>query len=212
MLRLGAGCGRRAGSVVERLHALVRDTCRDGRRDDDGCHERAADGCPARSRGGATGRAGAGSSGRATRAVRPGARRRKADVRERRRRGRARCAFEEREPDRDGDDRETLERAPLALLHLGEPCAVLALGEMVVEPAPLLPPESTVELLRQRELRALARDEVLELLGERPTRSEEQRLERSRRESEQPGDLVVRAALELPHDERLALRGRNTLE
>src|SRR6185503_18852697 len=79
-------------------------------------------------------------------------------------------------------------------------------------PAPLLPTESTVELLRQRELRALARDEVLELLGERPTRSEEQRLERSRRESEQPCDLVVRAALELPHDERLALRGRNTLE
>ena len=89
-------------------------------------------------------------------------------------------ALEQREPDRDGDDREALERPPLPLLRLGEARAVLAFGEVVVEPTPLLPPEPAVELLRQGELRALARDEVLELLGERPARAEEQRLERRR--------------------------------
>ena len=96
--------------------------------------------------------------------------------------------------------------------RLGEPCAVRALREVLVEPPLLLAREPPVELLRHRELRALARDEVLELLREGAARAEEERLERRGREAEELGDLVVRPSLELAQHERLALRRRDPLE
>ena len=66
--------------------------------------------------------------------------------------------------------------------------------------------------LRQRELGALAGDEVLELVGERAARAEEERLERRGRDPQQLGDLLVGTAFELPHHERLALSGRDSLQ
>ncbi len=83
---------------------------------------------------------------------------------------------------------------------------------MLVEPPPLLAREPTVELPRHRELRALTRDEILDLVRQRPARAEEQRLEGGRGEAEDLGDLGVRPPLELAEHERLALRGRDPLE
>ncbi len=97
-------------------------------------------------------------------------------------------------------------------MRLGEPRAVGTLGKVVVEAPLLLAGEPAVELLRHRELGALARHEILELVRERPSGSEEEGLERGRGEPEQLRDLVVRASLELPEHERLALRRRDPLE
>ena len=94
-----------------------------------------------------------------------------------RRRGRA---LEEGETDGSGQEGEALERAPLLALHLRESRAGGALVEMLLEAPSILAREAAVELLRHRELGALAGDEVLELVRERAPGAEEQRLERRR--------------------------------
>ena len=76
----------------------------------------------------------------------------------------------------------------------------------------LLAAEAAVRLLGERELGAVAGDEVLELLGERAAGAEDQRLERGHRDAEDRADLLVRTPLQLAQDERLALRRRDPLQ
>ena len=80
------------------------------------------------------------------------------------------------------------------------------------EALPLLPAEPAVRLLREGKLSAVARDEVLELLGERATGAEDQRLESSNGDLEDRRDLLVGAPLQLPEDEGFALRRRDPLQ
>ena len=119
---------------------------------------------------------------------------------------------EERQPDRQRQQRQALERLPLLRRCPGEPRAGRALGDVLVESLALLARQPAVALARERELRALAGDEILELLRERAARAEQQRLERRGRETQQLGDLLVRASLQLAHHERLALARRDPLQ
>ena len=80
------------------------------------------------------------------------------------------------------------------------------------EPLAFLAAESAVGLLRESELGTVAGDQVLELLGERAAGPEDQRFERGLRDVEDPRDLLVRAPLHLPEDERFALRLRDPLQ
>src|SRR6185312_9495542 len=107
--------------------------------------------------------------------------------------------------DRHRQHRKPLEGPALPRLCLRERRARGALGEVLVEALALLARETAVALLREGELRALARDEVLDLLRERPARAEEQRLESAGREPEKLCDLDIRPSLELAHDKGLAL-------
>src|SRR5687768_13653538 len=83
---------------------------------------------------------------------------------------------------------------------------------MGVQAAALLTAESAVLPARDRELCAVARDQVLELLRQRAPRPEEQRLERAHRRAEDLGDLLVGPPLELAHHQRLALGRRDALQ
>ena len=76
---------------------------------------------------------------------------------------------------------------------------------MVVESPAVLAREPPVELIREFELGAAARDGVLELFCERASGAEEERLECARREPEDLADLPVGPPFELPHHECLAL-------
>ena len=92
-------------------------------------------------------------------------------------RARDRHVAEERQPDRQRQHRKPLECPALPRLCLRERRARRAFGEVLVESLAVLARETAVALLRERELRALTRDEVLDLLGERPARAEKQGLE-----------------------------------
>ena len=127
-------------------------------------------------------------------------------------RARGRHVAEERQADRQRQHRKPLEGPALPRLCLRERRARRAFGEVLVEALAVLARETAVALLREGELRALARDEVLDLLGERPARAEKQGLESAGREPEKLCDLGVRPPLELAHDEGLALRRRDPLE
>ena len=97
----------------------------------------------------------------------------------------------------------------MPLLQAGEPRTVRALGQVIAQASAFLSAEPTVDGLRHGELRLGARELVLELLCERSSRAEEERLERGRRHAENLRDLAVRAALELAQDDRLPLLRRN---
>ena len=97
----------------------------------------------------------------------------------------------------------------MLLLKPREARAVRAFREVVPQSPPLLAAETTVDRLRDRELRLGARQLVLELLGERAARSEQERLERGRRHAENARDLGVRAAFELAENDGLALLRRD---
>ena len=97
----------------------------------------------------------------------------------------------------------------MPLLQAGEPRAVRALGQVIAQAPTLLSTEPAVDGPRHRELRLGARELVLELLCERSSRAEQERLERGGRHAENLRDLVVRAALELAQDDRLPLLRRN---
>ena len=97
----------------------------------------------------------------------------------------------------------------MPLLQAGEPRAVRALGQVIAQASALLSAEPAVDGLRHGELRLGARELVLELLCERSSRAEEERLERGGRHAENLRDLAVRAALELAQDDRLPLLWRN---
>src|SRR6266516_5857963 len=62
--------------------------------------------------------------------------------------------------------------------------------------------QASVELARDRELSVVAGDSLLELLAERASSAEDQRLDRAHGEAEDLGDLLIGAALELAHHER----------
>ena len=94
----------------------------------------------------------------------------------------------------------------------GDASAARALRQVGDESLALLPAEAAVGLLREGELGAVARDQVLELLGERAAGTEDQRLERGLRDVEDRRDLLVRASLHLPEDECFALRLRDSLQ
>ena len=83
---------------------------------------------------------------------------------------------------------------------------------MVVEASALLAGEATVELVREAKFGAVACYDVLELVGKGAAGAEEKRFEGARRQVEDLGDLAVRAAFELAHDERLALALGDPLE
>ena len=91
-------------------------------------------------------------------------------------------------------------------------CAVGAFGKVIPQTASFLAAETPVDRLRDRDLRVGARELVLELLRERAARPEEERLERRGRDAENVGDLGIRAALELPENDRLTLLGRDLRE
>ena len=74
--------------------------------------------------------------------------------------------------------------------------------------APLSEREPSVELLVDRERRLLTRELLVELLAQRAPGPEEQSLERRDADAEHLGDLGVRATLELAHDHRSTLIGR----
>src|SRR6186997_2418198 len=97
----------------------------------------------------------------------------------------------------------------MPLLEARELRAVGALGEMVSYPSALLASEPSVDRLRDGELRLGARELVRELFRERTSSPEEERLECTRRDAEDPGDLGVRATLELTKDDRLTLLRRD---
>src|SRR5207247_5822431 len=69
-----------------------------------------------------------------------------------------------------------------------------------------------VELPRDGELRLVTGQRALELLAQRPSRPEEERLDRARRDAEDLGDVGIRATLELAHDESGALVERKLAE
>ena len=72
--------------------------------------------------------------------------------------------------------------------------------------------EAAIEAAKNCLLRLVAGGPTLEVLGERSAGAEYQPLERALTHVHDLPDLSVRAALELPHDERLALRGREVLK
>src|SRR5918911_1724600 len=76
----------------------------------------------------------------------------------------------------------------------------------------LLAAEAPVELARDGELCFATGEPTLELLAERAARSEDQRLDRARRDLEDFGDLRVGAAFELAHHERGPLVEREVAE
>src|SRR5690349_22158476 len=69
----------------------------------------------------------------------------------------------------------------------------------------LLTREAAVELTRDREHRLATRQRALQLLPQRAARAKDQRLDGARRQVEDLGDLGVRTALELAHDQRSSL-------
>src|SRR5437773_4756164 len=73
-------------------------------------------------------------------------------------------------------------------------------------------PEASVELLRDRQLGLTARQGCLQLLAQRASRPEDERLHRARREIEDLADLGVRTSFELAHAERGALIEREVPE
>ena len=79
---------------------------------------------------------------------------------------------------------------------------------MGLEALAFSPRQASVERARDGLLRLLAGDDLLQLLGQRTSRTEEQRLERGRRDFHDARDLGVRASLELAEDECLALGRR----
>ena len=124
-------------------------------------------------------------------------------------RGRARCRdevkrrcvrsagslepLEQRERQRNGDQQEPTQRTAVTLLQACEVRAVRAFDKVILEPAALLAAEPPVGCPRDGELGVRAGQLVLELLGERAARPEEEGLERSRRDAEDLRDLGVRA-------------------
>ena len=105
-----------------------------------------------------------------------------------------------------GRDRERLEGAPALHPARGHPSAARALGQVGDEALRSLRPRRPSVSLRERELGVVARDEVLELLGERAAGAEDQRLERRLRDAEDrrspcrsgppsPGGRVLRAGV-----------------
>ncbi len=74
------------------------------------------------------------------------------------------------------------------------------------------PGQKAVLLPGDRSLGLRAGQAAVELLAQRAPGAKEQRLDRRDRELEHGGDLRVRAALELAHDERRALTERKVAE
>ncbi len=100
---------------------------------------------------------------------------------------------------------EALERCALCALPALEDRAVLALAQMGPESAALGARELLLVEPGQRELGLLAGEPALELLAEGAAGPEDQGLDCADGEVEDLGDLGVRAAFELPHDDRGAL-------
>ena len=97
----------------------------------------------------------------------------------------------------------------MALLQSREPRTVRALTQVVAQAAALLSTQATVDGLGHSELRLRARELVLQLLRERASRAEEQRLQGRGGDAEYLGDLVVRPSLELAQHDGLPLLRRN---
>ena len=97
----------------------------------------------------------------------------------------------------------------MPLLDACKACAIGAFGEVLAEPASLLSAKPVVHGAGDRELRLRARELVLELLGERAPRAEQEGLERPSRDAENVGDLGVRAPFELAEHDCLSLLRRD---
>lgn len=107
---------------------------------------------------------------------------------------------------------ERAERRPLRTLAPCEAGALGALAEVRTELRALRPRERAVELLRDDELGLCARQRALELLAERASGAEEERLDGGRRHAEHLGDLGVRTAFDLAQDDGGALVEREMPE
>jgi hypothetical protein len=108
-----------------------------------------------------------------------------------------------REPECPGREAaECPQRRPLGALPAGGGRAGLALAQVGAELGALGPRDGLVQLLRDGELGLGARERALELLPQRTTRTEDERLHRARGEAEHLGDLGVGAALDLSQDDR----------
>ena len=128
---------------------------------------------------------------------------------------RCRCALRPapvRDRQRQRHEDERLQRPPLRALALREAVAIRAGAQVRAQCPPLAQREPSVELAVDRERRLLAADLLLELLSQRAARAEEERLERGDADAEHAGDLGVRRAFELAHDERRALVRRQLRE
>ncbi len=138
--------------------------------------------------------------------------RRSPSRRRRRRRRPRRCRRTSRRGRRERHGAEVLERGALGSLSTLEDGAVLALAEVSAERASLGARQLRSLETRERELGLLARQPALELLAESAAGAEDQGLDRADGEVEDLGDLGVRAAFELAHDEGGALVEREEAE
>jgi len=107
---------------------------------------------------------------------------------------------------------ETAQGRLLCPLPAREGRAVRALAEMGAQLRALGPGELAIELLRDRELGARARERALELLSQRTPCPEDERLDRAHRYAEHLGDLGVRAPFDFAQDDRRPLVEREVAE
>ena len=119
---------------------------------------------------------------------------------------------EAREAGAPGQPAEGTEGGPLAALAAGEGRALRAFAQVGAELRALGPGERLVELLRDRELGLRARERALQLLSQRPTRTEDERLDGADGEAEHVGDLRIRTPFDLAQDDRRALVEREMAE
>src|SRR5690349_16650759 len=119
--------------------------------------------------------------------------------------GGAAAAEERAERARNRNQGQRLDRAALRALTARERCTLGTLAQMRPQLPALLPRQAPVELPRDRELGLAAGQRALELFAQRAPGPEDQRLDRARRDVEDLGDLGIRPALQLAHDERRAL-------
>ena len=103
------------------------------------------------------------------------------------------------------DRAEALERGALGALAALEDGAVLALAQVGAQGASLRAREALLLQAREGELCFLAGEAALELFAQGPAGAEDEGLNGADGDIEDLGDLGVRAALELAHDERCAL-------
>src|SRR5207302_8131079 len=117
----------------------------------------------------------------------------------------ARAAEERGERGRERNRGERLEGGALRALAPRDGGAVVAGAQVRAQRAALAAGQAPVELLRDRELRLVAGQGALELLAQRPSGSEEERLDGAGRDAEDLRDVGVRATFELAHHEGGAL-------